>query len=120
MSANSFRVVRVVAAGIAFLGIGCTNRVGDLTIISARQVDLATLQLNPKHGQRVKGSHCVVSIIVPVLPNLGRAVEDALKNGGGDVLVDQVTYLSNYFIGIGTLQCLRVEGTAVSFTRPSS
>ncbi len=114
---NELRALAPLLAALALLGGGCTNRVGDLTILSTREPDLAALALEPKRGERVKGSHCVVSIVVPLLPNLGRAVDNALANGAGDVLVDQVTYLSSYFIGIGSLQCLRVEGTAVRFTR---
>ena len=105
---RAFMVIVMVAA-IA----GCTHRVGDLTIISTRQVNLAQAQMDPRRGSRVKGSDCRVSILWPVLPNLGKAVENALQNSGGDVLVDQVTYMSTYWIGIGSLACVRVEGTAV-------
>lgn len=105
-----------IAALIAIVTVtGCTNRVGDLAVISTRKVDLSAVQMDPKVGERVKGSHCTVNVLIPILPNLGKAVENALEGSNGDALVDQVTYLSNYFIGIGSLTCLRVEGRAVRF-----
>ena len=50
-SANSSRIACMTAAGITLLSIGCTNRVADLTLISTRQVNLSTLQMEPKLGR---------------------------------------------------------------------
>ncbi len=44
------------------------------------------------------------------------AVDDALQKGGGNVMIDQVTYISNYWFVLASRSCIRAEGTVLDTT----
>ena len=104
---------------IGMLAFGCTTRIGDLTFVSTRNIDLTHVNLDMQHGKRVKGSDCKFAIlgIIPLgLPTLQGAVDDALQKGGGNVMIDQVTYISNYWFVLFSRSCIRAEGTVLDTT----
>ena len=109
---------RVAALTLACgLGLaGCTVRVADLTLISTKNIDLSNARLDARQGQRVKADDCIYSILglIPLgVPNLENAVDRALEKGGGNIMVDQVTYQSGYYFVLLGMNCILVEGTVL-------
>ncbi len=92
--------------GASLLAAGCTTRVADLTLISTKNIDLRQAQLDVREGKRFKGQHCTFF----TLPNLEEAIDDALQKGGGNIMVDQVTYQKLFLFS----QCIEVEGTVLN------
>jgi len=97
---------------------GCTNRIGDLTLISTKNIDLSNVSLDVKSGKRVTGEDCAVwPLFIPIrIPTLEAAVDDALQKGGGNIMIDQVTYQSAYTWIIAIYTCIRTEGTVLDST----
>jgi hypothetical protein len=95
---------------------GCTTRIGDLTFVSTRNIDLSHVTLDVRQGKRVKGNDCKFALLglIPLgFPTLQSAVDDALDKGQGNVMIDEVTYISNYWFVLVSQQCIRVEGTVL-------
>ena len=84
---------------------GCTQRIGDLSLISTKNIELRETHVDPRQGRRVKGQDCVF-LFFGVL-NLEEAVDEALEKGNGNLMVDEVTHLIAYPF----VSCLEVEGT---------
>ncbi len=118
MTRTASAALLVVALGAALLGTGCTNRVADLTLVSTRNIDLSNTTLDVRQGKRVKGEDCQYAILglIPTsgYPNLENAIDRALTSGGGNVLVDQVTYAKALYVVLFSRVCLEVEGTALN------
>jgi hypothetical protein len=107
-------LVTVLAA--VFLTNGCSVRVADLTLVSTKNIDLSDANFDAKKGRRAKGEDCVVLLLgVPFgVPNLEKAVDKALETGGGNVMVDQVTYANAVNFIIAGQSCIEVEGTVLN------
>lgn len=102
-------------ATLLILG-ACTARIGDLTLISTKNIDLNSSRLDAREGKRVEGEDCVywpLGLIPLGLPNLEEAVDEALEKGNGNILVDQVTYQKGYYFVIASVSCIQVEGTVL-------
>jgi hypothetical protein len=115
---NSWKLlVRGVACGITLSSlVGCSTRVADLTLVSTRNIDLSNAKLDVRQGVRAKGEDCVywpLGLIPTGYPNLENAVDRALESGRGNLMVDQVTYSSGYYVILFAVQCLSVEGTVL-------
>lgn len=111
MAWRDHRCVRLVCV-LLLLGslIGCTNRIGDLTVISTKNVG----QLAQK-GDRVQAEDCSSSFLFFPLsgnmqPNLKTAIDRALEKTKGDVLVEAVISHSAIFTYIYNEFCFKVEG----------
>lgn len=79
--------------GVALcLSSGCAGTTGHLAMASTRPVDLRTVDLDTRSAQHVVGRSCIQVIgVVPIgMPNLGDAVDDTLRQTGGDVLMNVV------------------------------
>lgn len=97
----------MVAFATTFMLGGCSSvRVADLTLVSTKNIDLSDTRLDIKAGTRQEGKDCVFF----VMPNLKNAIDKALEAGGGNVMVDQVTYVEPGFF---YYNCIRVEGTVL-------
>jgi hypothetical protein len=48
------------------------------------------------------------------LPNIETAIDKALEAGHGNIMVDQVTEISAYWVVVGTMQCISAEGTVLN------
>jgi hypothetical protein len=110
-------ILSVLAIGA--LALGCTNRIGDLTFVSTRNIDLSHVSLDVRSGKRVEGADCKYALlgIIPFgTPTLEGAVDDALQKGGGNVMIDQVTYQSLYYFILVSQSCIKAEGTVLSTT----
>lgn len=90
--------------------VGCTQRIGDFTILSSKNVGhIGTA------GPRVKGSDCVLIILFPLgLPNMKTAVDKAIESAGPgyDALSDVVLSQTSWAFIIGQ-SCYDIEGTAL-------
>lgn len=96
---------------------GCVDmRVGDLTMVSTKNVDLSDTQLDAKQGKRVTGENCKWSVLgIPLgQPDLKDAVDNALENGQSNMLVDEVTRVKASSFIVAGKACYVVEGTAVN------
>jgi hypothetical protein len=100
------RSALALALGVSLLAVGCSVRVADLTLISTKNIDLSQTKLDMREGKRFKGEDCRFL----ALPNLEEAIDDALEKGGGNIMVDQVTYQKPGFF----MSCIEVEGTVLN------
>lgn len=98
--------MRVLAFAASLLAVACTVRVADLTLVSTKNIDLSQARLDARTGQRFKGEDCKFFF---ALPNLEAAIDQALEKGGGNIMVDQVTYSR----ALPFMQCIEVEGTVL-------
>lgn len=111
------RFIRTVCVGVVLVISGCTQRIGDLTLVSTKNIDLSNAHMDVREGRRVKGEDCAYAILglIPTgLPNLEEAVDDALENGHGNVMVDQVTYHHGAYFILAASDCIQVEGTVLN------
>jgi hypothetical protein len=96
---------------------GCTTRVGDLTLVSTKNIDLSNTQLDIKSGTRQTAEDCVfvlLSLIPLGLPNIENAMDQALEKGNGNIMVDEVTRRKETWVVLGTIACIEVEGTVLN------
>jgi len=101
---------------------GCTTRIADLTLVSTKNIDLSDARLDITKGKRTKGESCrywLLGLIPLGVPNLQEAVDDALEKGGGNIMVDQVTYQKGVYFILASQVCLEVEGTVLNVTEKS-
>lgn len=98
---------------IPFLA-GCTQRLGDFTVLSSKNVNLTA-----NRGDRVKGDSCVPIIFFPIgVPDIKSAVDRAIESAGPgfDALEDAVLKARTIWFLVGQ-SCYIVEGTAVNTKR---
>ena len=114
------RFVHCLVAALVLLSTSCTTRIADLNAISTRNVNLDQVDLDKLEGKRVEGkSSRFIFLFIPFgFPNLQEAVDEALDQGGGDLLTDAVIYSSGWWFIVGR-STLTVKGTAVK-TRGAS
>lgn len=105
----------MVLAGL--LLSGCTERLADFTMVSTKNVDLSMAEVNAKEGNRITEDDCRPIIIVfPVgRPDLKEAVDSALEEGRGNLMIDLVAYSRWWYVPpIFGLRCMVAEGTVVN------
>jgi hypothetical protein len=92
--------------------------VADLTLISTKNIDLSNVSIDVRAGKRVTGDDCAVwPLGIPIrIPTIETAVDRALEQGGGNIMIDQVTYQSAYTAILVAWTCMRVEGTVLDTT----
>lgn len=102
-----------------FMGMvlsGCTDRLGDFTMISTKNVDLSDAEVNLSKGRRATEDDCKpIVIIFPIgRPDLKEAVDSALEEGQGNLMVDLVVYSRWWYVPpVFGLRCMVAEGTVV-------
>lgn len=100
-----------------FLVNACSVRTADLTLVSTKNIDLSDTRLDAKLGQRKTAEDCVFLLlgIIPLgVPNMKTAVDKALESGKGNIMIDEVTWVENYWFVVGGLSCIKVEGTVLT------
>lgn len=115
MAALRWNVVCVLLAILLVAAAGCSTRLADLTIISTKNVSLDKVDIDACPQKRnVEGEDSAfIFLFIPFgFPHLEDAIDDALKKGGGDTLVDGVLYRDGWWFLVGE-STLRVEGTVV-------
>lgn len=92
----------------------CTIRTADMTVLSTRNVNLDGVNLDALQGQTVEGTDTAWNVLLIPLgfPHLEDAVDDALDQGGGDILTDAVVHVGGWWFIIGQ-QWITVRGTVV-------
>lgn len=118
------RVLATALVGIASVSFmaGCTQRFGDFTLISTRNVDLSNAVVDVRTGQRVTEEDCALTLLIFPLgrPDLETAVDSALQSGRGNIMVDQVSYRRWWYIPLLVGQeCVVAEGTVVNVATPT-
>jgi hypothetical protein len=100
----------IVAVSLFLLLTGCaTNRFADFTVVSTKNVDLT--QLTPEAieaGVKVEGQ----DLTFWSAPNMETAIDNALENGKGNLLLDAVVSFRS-----GWKSGYIVEGTVVDVTK---
>lgn len=116
MTRSSRRVfVAALCVGVLTLS-GCSQRIGDLTFVSTRNIDLSNAQLDVREGQRVTGKDCKMwplGLIPLGYPTLEGAIDDALQKGNGNVMIDQVTTATGFYFILASQHCIEAEGTVL-------
>ena len=101
---------------------GCTGHVANLSLVSTRTVDLENVSMDPRKGQRVTGDDCgyaLLGIIPFTVPNLEDAVDDALEQGQGNVLVEAESTASFFHAILFSQSCIEVSGTVLKIPEKS-
>ena len=97
------------------LSSGCSMRLGDMSVISTRNLSLDTVDLDRlPQTERVVGRDTKWMILIfPIgIPHLEDAIDDALEKGNGDVMVDAVVHSSGWWFLIGQ-NTISVKGSVV-------
>ena len=100
--------------------IGCSARVGDLTIVSTRNINLSEkIPLNANKATRFSGEDCNFFSFnyypfFNKIPNLEVAVERALRQGNGNLMLDEVTVASDVWVIIGNIKCIQATGAVLN------
>ena len=120
---KKFLKYSAVAAATLLLATGCTNRLGNMTMVSTNNVD--GLSAKVKTENRVKGESCLNNILLIPFGDfqnrLQIATDNAIDNGHkagikGDVLVNAKINISAWTIIIGGQNCLTVEGDLIQLS----
>jgi hypothetical protein len=99
---------------------GCSNRLGNMTMISTNNVDGLSAKITSKH--RVIGESCMRSLML--IPwgdfqnRLQIATDNAIDNGRkaglqGDVLVNAKIDINAWSVLVYAQNCLKVEGDLI-------
>ena len=94
---------------------GCRTRVGDLTVVTTRNVNLDSVDLDTKPTLRnVEGRDTVfMFLFIPFgFPHLEDAVDDALDKGNGDVMTDVSIHQGGWWFLVGE-SYIAVQGDVV-------
>ncbi|MCD8283436.1 MAG: hypothetical protein LUD52_01735 [Opitutae bacterium] len=104
-----------VACAVALTG--CTSHITDLTMITTRDIGQEKISVARSKKQRmvVGESARYVFLIFPIgIPKLNEAVDDALEQGGGDLIVDVGIYRTSWTAIIVSRIAVEVRGTVVN------
>lgn len=113
--------LRQISFGIffTFLAFFCSACSANVKITEFSLVGKDSISLPIKRGERVTGKNCVyIYSFIPTgfTADMGKAVEDALIKGNGDVLLDGKIYHHGWWIPfIYGEACFIVEGTVGKF-----
>lgn len=115
----------VLAVTVTTALAGCTLRLADLTVVSTRDVSLDRKDLDRlPRTPRVRGEDTAFWFLIPLeefgigVPHLGDAVDEALQNGGGDVMTDAVVHYSSYWLVLFGWSSIAVEGDVIETQGP--
>lgn len=95
----------------------CTTRLGNFTLISTKNVDFNNAQVDMQKSVMVTEEDCAPTVLIfPIgRPDLKEAVDNALEQGRGNLMIDQVSYYRRWYIPlIFGLRCMVAEGTVVN------
>jgi hypothetical protein len=106
---------RLLGALLAPLALGCSVHVGDLSAVSTRAVRLERLDLArlPRTDGVVGRDSSYTFLLIPFhKTRLEAAVERALDEGHGDLLIDATVTQGGWFFLVGQ-RYIEVRGTVV-------
>ncbi len=107
---NKLVIALVVASAV--LASGCSNRVGDFTVASTKNINMNGTQFT--EGKRVEASDMVAAIIVPLgSPSVKEAMDEAIEQDRCAVgLTDSVVDNGFFYLYLGAFW-VDVEGTLI-------
>jgi len=114
---NRKLAISIALLVLSTMATGCVYRVGDLTLVSTKNIDLTDVSLDVRQGQRKRAEDCRFALfnLIPFgLPNLEEAVDRALEAGGGNIMVDEVTEFKTTWVVVGRINCWVAEGTVLN------
>jgi len=97
---------------LAFLAVGCSTRMADLTVVSNRSVNLDAVDFDSLPVERrVEGrSSSFVLLFIPLgAPSFEEAIDDALERGQGDLMTDVTIHSTSWWFLVGQ-NGIRVQG----------
>jgi hypothetical protein len=101
------RIKFAILCGLFLAATGCETRVGDFTAISSTAISAHNLDINKL--PRKEGCEGKKMWWFGMGANLKEPLELALKNGGGNLMIDAAVYYEDDFFVTG----LRIRGTVV-------
>jgi len=104
---------------VAFLIVavtGCSSvRMGDMSVISTRNVSLDKIDLDkmPQVKNVIGEDSKFIFLFIPFgIPTLEEAVDNALVKGGGDIMIDSVFYRKGWWFLVGQTT-IQVKGNVI-------
>lgn len=95
---------------------GCRTHMTDITMISTKNIDLNKTNIDAAPTKKnVTGKDSVfIFLFIPTgIPTLQGAVNDALKNGNGDLLTNASVYSSGWWFLVGQ-NSIEITGDVVN------
>jgi hypothetical protein len=114
------RPLWLLAVATTFLLNGCSHRVADLSMVSTKNIDLTqAAKIDASSAKRYAGEDCSFFLLNQYpffnkIPNLELAVDQALKKGNGNVMVDEVSVESDVWVLLGNIKCIQAEGAVLN------
>ncbi len=110
MSLNKFSAMLMGLCIIA-LSTSCTYRLGDLTVMSTKNIELSKMGMYKKCAERSIGEDKVyVIFFIPVgMPSIEEACDRAIESAGGTFLTDAVVTYESFIFFFGWMK-YEVEG----------
>ena len=107
---------KIIFIIFTFTLLACSQPITKLSVVSTKNVDLESID-PAQLGQGVKVTGKDKKLFAFIFPTgitrLGRAVDDALKKGNGDLMLDATFYYRYWWFLVG-LYGYEVEGTVVN------
>ncbi len=94
-------------AVVGLLVQGCATRIGDFTVISTQNVNFAAIDAKTASTAPVVEGEDIKFFSIP---NLEEAIDDALRKGNGNVMIDAVLYTYSGFCCSG----YKVKGRVIN------
>jgi hypothetical protein len=112
----------LAAIALVLACTGCRTRLGDMSVVSTRHANLENIDLStlPEARTAVGKSSRPVFLLIPLgFPNLEDAIDEALEQGEGDLMIDAVIYAEGWWFLVGQ-NGIVVEGKVLNNrgTRP--
>ena len=104
------KIIKITLVALFF--VGCTQRLGDFTVMSTRNVDLNANYVKVENNVRGQDKKSIIIFIPTGTPNIESAIDQALKSvDGGAVMTDvSLTYKWFYIPYIYGEYIYEVEG----------
>jgi len=118
------KALGVVAAGaVAVAAVACTQRLGDLTVASTKNIMISSFNPNSMRSTRAEGRDCKAMILmIPTgVPNIESAIDNALSRAGNANFMTDAVITSKFWTAIVYGQtCYLVTGNAWTLQVASS
>ena len=82
---------------MVFFFVGCTQRVGDFTVISTRNVDLNANYVRVERSVKGEDKKPIIIVFNMGFPNLKEAIDDALSKVDDGVIITDVSLTYRWF-----------------------
>ncbi len=83
---------------LLFLLVGCSERIGDFTLISTKNVDIGKNYIKVNTDAIGKSTKQIIIFIPTGTPSIKDAVDDLLKKSNGDLVTNAVIHYNWYYI----------------------